>query len=267
MAWIYLAESEDSHSLLSRGLSRSRIVNRTDTLNPYYFPGCKQANCLWLRFGMTFEPFSVNTYLSSTSYTADFHARTSALQAVGRAWKESEAVFIGNSTGSSKSAGQLSFLSKIAQPYEQGDYLQWPDPLPRSGMIYGGQFYQPPQLGPHTAVTAASCLPTLTVTEYGTNQGGGAGRVGKVRMSLQTMARKGLLPTLTRRDAESIKKLTRGKNASKGGTPLPIAIGGPLNPEWTEWFMGYPIAWTALEPWATQWFRAKRARHSKSSVG
>mgnify|MGYP001566717063 FL=1 len=24
--------------------------------------------------------------------------------------------------------------------------------------------------------------------------------------------------------------------------------GGPLNPEWCDWFMGFPIGWTALEP-------------------
>lgn len=82
------------------------------------------------------------------------------------------------------------------------------------------------------------------------------------------MAQKNLWPTLTRRDAESIKKLTRGKGAGKGGTPLPIAVGGPLNPEWTEWFMGYKIGWTELaewlvsEPWATQWCRPKRGKRS-----
>lgn len=41
----------------------------------------------------------------------------------------------------------------------------------------------------------SSLLPTLTGNSYGTNQGGAAGRVGKVRPSLQTMAK--LLPTLT----------------------------------------------------------------------
>ena len=30
-----------------------------------------------------------------------------------------------------------------------------------------------------------------------------------------------------------------------------ISTGGPLNPEWCEWFMGFPIGWTELAHWAT----------------
>ena len=29
---------------------------------------------------------------------------------------------------------------------------------------------------------------------------------------------------------------------------LPTVIRGPLNPEWVEWLMGFPIGWTALQP-------------------
>lgn len=82
------------------------------------------------------------------------------------------------------------------------------------------------------------------------------------RKTLITEVARTLWPTPVRRDAESIKKLTRGKNASKGGTPLPIAVGGSLNPQWVEWLMGYRIEWTELEPWATQWFRSRRAKRS-----
>lgn len=31
--------------------------------------------------------------------------------------------------------------------------------------------------------------------------------------------------------------------------------GGPLNPEWVEWLMGWPIGWTGLEPLATDKFQ------------
>ena len=27
--------------------------------------------------------------------------------------------------------------------------------------------------------------------------------------------------------------------------------GGTPNPYWIEWLMGWPIGWTAVEPWAT----------------
>lgn len=48
--------------------------------------------------------------------------------------------------------------------------------------------------------TAVTLLPTPTASSYGSNRGGAAGRVGKVRYSLDSMARQGLLPTPTARD-------------------------------------------------------------------
>jgi hypothetical protein len=32
------------------------------------------------------------------------------------------------------------------------------------------------------------------------------------------------------------------------GEQLPNAAGGPLNPTWVEWLMGFPIGWTDLKP-------------------
>lgn len=54
-------------------------------------------------------------------------------------------------------------------------------------------------------------LPTLTSSSYGYNKGGAAGRVGEPRPSLNTLA------------------------------------GGPLNPQWCEWFMGFPEGWTDVD--------------------
>jgi hypothetical protein len=30
--------------------------------------------------------------------------------------------------------------------------------------------------------------------------------------------------------------------------PLAAQVGGPLNPEWVEWLMGWPLGWTDLKP-------------------
>ena len=30
--------------------------------------------------------------------------------------------------------------------------------------------------------------------------------------------------------------------------PLAAQAGGPLNPEWVEWLMGWPLGWTDLKP-------------------
>ena len=39
--------------------------------------------------------------------------------------------------------------------------------------------------------------------------------------------------------------------------------GGTLNPEWCEWFMGWPIGWTALQPLETDRFRSWLRAHGR----
>lgn len=102
-----------------------------------------------------------------------------------------------------------------------------------------------------TSETESGLLPTLTAQNYGTNQGGAAGRVGKVRPSLETMARRGLLPTLSARDHRSdscTPEFRAQRDALKTGKTLPWTLGGLLNPRWCEGFMGFPPDHTALEP-------------------
>jgi hypothetical protein len=41
---------------------------------------------------------------------------------------------------------------------------------------------------------------------------------------------------------------------------------GALNPQWTEWLMGWPIEWTDLEPLETARFQAWLRSHGESSV-
>ena len=90
---------------------------------------------------------------------------------------------------------------------------------------------------------ARALVPTLSAVSYGSNRGGGAGRVGKVRESLATMAKKGtLLPTLVARDSKG-----PGPTHTKGGRDLPSEAGGHLSPSFAEWLMGFPEGWTALE--------------------
>lgn len=82
---------------------------------------------------------------------------------------------------------------------------------------------------PTGETASSSLLPTPTAQSYGSNHGGAAGRTGPVRYSLQTMAKKGLLPTPT-------------------GAGRATAVGGPLNPQFVEWMMGFPSNWTSLGP-------------------
>jgi hypothetical protein len=69
-----------------------------------------------------------------------------------------------------------------------------------------------------------------------------------------------LLPTLTKNDASN--------NAGPGqyrrnSLPLNAVAGGPLNPAWAEWLMGWPIGWTDCGPLAMGRFRQWRRSHGK----
>jgi hypothetical protein len=146
-------------------------------------------------------------------------------------------------------------------------------------MTHDGAFWELGTSVPPTnnETVFGSPLPTLTASEYGSNQGGGAGRVGPKRPSLRY-----LLPTLTVKGNHNKKGISkksgdglatallptlRSSDSEKSGHPTAasekhgdLRLGGPLNPEWCEWFMGFPIGWTALEPLEMrrfqQWLRS-----------
>jgi hypothetical protein len=174
---------------------------------------------------------------------------------------------------------------------------------PKAGLMLRGQCSEQKLLELRIAATGGGVLlPTLTASNHGSNQGGGRqGRVGKMRHSLETLARKGLLPTLTvegnrnrvkagtaRGDglATALKRRlptlvasdsTRGARAlstKRGGslvdhltesTPAEeeeSEAGGPLNPTWCEWFMGWPIGSTKSEPLEMDKFQLWLRAHS-----
>ncbi|KKN04272.1 hypothetical protein LCGC14_1099300, partial [marine sediment metagenome] len=145
--------------------------------------------------------------------------------------------------------------------------------FPLSGMTQDGVLYPLPPLvrpisdgaggvwlGTPTA-TELVTLPTPATSTYWSNVGGAAGRVGKERLSLEGMARKGLWPTpiASRQDMTTLEMArTSGTERKKRRLETvvkklePGAVGGQLNPTWVEWLMGLPIGWTDLKPLAME---------------
>ena len=159
---------------------------------------------------------------------------------------------------------------------------------PKWGLMLDGECYQQKILEHGTYGKGYGLLPTLTATDYGSNRGGAAGRVGPVRESLQTMARHGRLPTLLARDwKDGTNPSPHGRHSAANDckpagrvevmeyrqenrrTTLHAAVtepgqlGGTLNPDWCEWFMGWPIGWTASEPLGTDRFRQWLLGHGR----
>lgn len=123
--------------------------------------------------------------------------------------------------------------------------------LPRNGRMINGVITASESIVPYRPRNSNSdfVLPTPTASQYGSNQGGASGRTGKVRHSLDSLAKIGrlTLPTPTTFDASSRPLPPRKKNPSGGQKPgLLSVIGGKLNPQFVEWMMQYPTDWTKV---------------------
>lgn len=192
------------------------------------------------------------------------HVRTLALQDLVQAWKESEVDFFSRSLGLQTNSGQLSFSWKTYQPLGPAELNEWGKNWPQSGMIVGGILYRLRKSERLTKEIVGSYLPTPSASSYGSNKGGSAGRVGKERISLDTMARKSLWPTPNATDYKGPSTRSKGKDRPICDDDLPTRLNrhqpGPLNPTFVEYLMGFPLGWTELNASAIQWFRFKREK-------
>jgi len=101
--------------------------------------------------------------------------------------------------------------------------------LPRWGMMQDGECWERITLPLLIGATESGSLPTPTANSYGTNQGGAQGRKGKIRPSLQTMARKNFWPTPTAAEADKISN--QANYGHKGLSNHPAIVGKPTRPK------------------------------------
>lgn len=105
-------------------------------------------------------------------------------------------------------------------------------------------------------------LPTPTHKAYHSNKGGAAGRVGRTRYALEHLLR--FLPTPRSSPNENRgTKPCPSVEAGAHGAKLSEEIGGLVNPDWKDWFVGLPIGWTATEPLEISAFQSWLRMHSR----
>jgi len=202
-----------------------------------------------------------------------FRVRTSRSQAKGLGSMEQEVDYGSkwpaplaryNLDTSSWKTAQLSLLGGL-----ESSSVNWP----RWGMMQDGECWERTTPGPPTVENGSGyLLPSPSACSYGSNKGGSAGRVGKERLSLETMARRSNWPTPNCMDAIGTRRPESPARAKKKGgcsnlkDVVPeVLSGGQLNPTWVEWLMGWPIGWTDLGPLAMDKFRLWYDSFSKGS--
>lgn len=93
----------------------------------------------------------------------------------------------------------------------------------------------------------SSSSPTPPASADATKPGDAATPPAGITPCGTSSARVALWPTPTARDSTR----GRGREAAEKGRPLSEVLGGPPNPPWIEWLMGFPAGWTDFMPWGT----------------
>lgn len=233
MGWIYLAESEDSLKPWDHGCPQLPIVKTIPTASRFFCVLCASAvfpshQCGTISNRSRLKKCGGLVPVESISFTEDSPVRILVLQALGEALAESRVLYFSKPSVLLMKSDLGSSFSKTQATHLK---LTWRKFRTRSIRLasFCATAISPPQTSEQTT-NAKDGLdwPTPTASTYGSNRGGAMGRTGKVRLSISSRA------------------------------------GGPVNPEFLEWLMGFPLGWTELELWAMQWFRSKRGKHSRS---
>lgn len=262
MAWIYLAESEGSQSLWSRGSGRSPIVSLTSTRARHSWIVWKKGRSASLRSGTTSEPLKQNIFPRSTSSSEGSHVRTSVLLELERAWKESDLPCFSRSSDSLANFDPDSFSWKTSQLSLFGGLTEFSWSSLRWGTIVDGRLFQPRKLEPHTCAKDGSYWPTPLASDGA--KGGPNQRGSKGNLALPAAVMK--FPTPCARDyragdrPDSVRAQTRDYSPNLNDVAAP---GGQLNPTWVEWLMGFPLGWTELRGSGMQLYRFRRGRRSR----
>ena len=106
--------------------------------------------------------------------------------------------------------------------------------------------------------TAVAKWPTPTKSD-GTGGPGCSGRAGG--LNLRTAVTKFPTPTSSMVTTGDMEQARFAGNGSRPSYEEANKDGGPLNPHWVEWLMGWPIGWTNCEPLATDRCHSALQKH------
>lgn len=169
------------------------------------------------------------------SFLAVFHARTSAqmvmvpasmaaAQGCGQKWRESSVKYDLHSSA-----------WKTLHDSEE-KVLQWSSvTLPKWGMAVSGSVFQHLTAERPMKETGCGLWPTAKATIRGD------------------------CPSERLRRTPDLPSAIKMRPLPNGSEPLQD---GQLNPQWVEWFMGWPIGWTELKPLAMDRFQEWQRQHS-----
>ena len=218
-------------------------------------------------FGIMFVP-STDTHGEAllTWFREDSPVRTSVSQTPTATESTARKAASGESLRGSFARYDLGMSSwRTAQISLLGASDECLETWPRWGLMLDGACYPQKILEHGTCDKGSGLLPTLTVhgnyNRKGASKNSGDGLATAIRR----------MPTLRATDGErggrgDLRAIIRGRTTvqrPRAAVTEPEVLGGTLSPDWCEWFMGWPIGWTASEPLATDRFRQWLLGHGR----
>ncbi len=261
MSWLYSQAlvAEYLAGICSDG-EPSAPSNGNPTQQAYCAPDKMTKFSRLSRFGMTFKPLTEDHGAALlTSYLADFRARTSAPPAPARASTASAAAC--GSTWPALSVKYCRDTSSWKTAHCLWDEaLPWSSvTLPNCGMTRTGAVLQHPTSERPISGTEYGLWLTPTASAGGPSRKESTNKRGEHSGNPLATAVKWRTPTV--QDSKS-----NGTDSQKNreSPNLNAQVGGPLNPTWIEWLMGWPLGWTDLKPLAMDRFREWQQQHGRS---
>ena len=276
MSWLY------SQVLVEEYLGDTSLVGEqsvqssgSSTPQAYCAPDKMTGFSRLSRFGMTFKPLTdiLGEELSMSSVVA-FHVRTLVPQEKAQELMENEAECGEKWLASFVKYDPDSSLWRTHQCSLLGDLDEFSETWPQWGLMRDGECWEQRTLeqtirGTEFGLSVKFPTPTVGMVTGGQNPEKG-GQVG-----LGYMARKNKWPTP---DANCGQRGTQPEWTSQrpSGHPAQYSInqavrdaeqnnGGPLNPMWVEWLMGWPLGWTDLKPLEMDKYHCVPQQHGESS--
>ena len=195
-----------------------------------------------------------------TSFLEAFPARTSVLPAAAQALTESEADCGLTWRASFARFDHTTFSWRTVQCSLLGGSDEFSETWPRWGSMRNGVSYLRPIPALPICESASGLWPTPTAS-LGTKGGRITPQKGREGGTLIEAIAARRYPTPKANDA--LKRGNFNANDKRNGLVGAVRQIGPglLSPDWTEWLMGWPIGWTALQPLETARFREWQQQH------
>jgi hypothetical protein len=208
----------------------------TPTPDQFWWPDKTTEHSRLSRFGMTCGPLMADRGgVLLTWWLGDFLVRMCPLPERGTALTGSDPASGTRCDASFAKYDRAALKWRTAQCSLLEDSDESSETWPKWGSMRNGECWERPEWVPPMNGTASGSVPTPVAT-----------------MS------KGSSP------AALTRKSGRSRERDRLDHYVMATDGGPLNPEYAEWLMGWPIGWTDLRPLGTDRFRQWQQLHGAS---